>query len=337
MFSFRTTSIFEQGDNTLSRGRLAVLECAAAWYPEVDAHLWEILAGSRNVIMHIPADKLTLQALNDAEIDGLIIEYQPLGDRFDSFLGILLSLFSQIKEAGSEIAVYIADRFNPGGRQVEGVHRDGLPPKYGLTLGEVANMYYSDLNARFPLHIIAANATMAGRELMPWSIPPEHDFCSLFSSFFHCGQNLWKGTNVSFGEGTNRPFEFFGAPHMTALKGAEAVYNRGVFMRRCEFIPKYGRYAGEICHGFQLLPNPGEQYNSFLHALRLIRFVKDSCKEFVMYNQMEEIIGDDTIMAYLSSKCEWEELREYIKAEEQKWLRKAKKYLLYDDAPYRVK
>ena len=42
-------------------------------------------------------------------------------------------------------------------------------------------------------------------------------------------------------------------------------------------------------------------------------------------------------MQYLRGEVEWPVSRDYIKAEEQKWLRKSKKYLLYGEAPWRVK
>ena len=32
-----------------------------------------------------------------------------------------------------------------------------------------------------------------------------------------------------------------------------------------------------------------------------------------------------------------QDLVQHVKTEEQKWIRKAKKYLLYDDQPFRIK
>ena len=40
---------------------------------------------------------------------------------------------------------------------------------------------------------------------------------------------------------------------------------------------------------------------------------------------------------YLRGDVDYDALREAVKTEEQKWLRKAKKYLLYDEPLYRVK
>ena len=40
---------------------------------------------------------------------------------------------------------------------------------------------------------------------------------------------------------------------------------------------------------------------------------------------------------YLRERISFDVVQEHIKLEEQKWIRKAKRYLLYDDQPYRMK
>ena len=42
-------------------------------------------------------------------------------------------------------------------------------------------------------------------------------------------------------------------------------------------------------------------------------------------------------MDYINGKVSLEQMREHVKVEEQKWIRKAKKFSLYDDQPYRMK
>ena len=42
-------------------------------------------------------------------------------------------------------------------------------------------------------------------------------------------------------------------------------------------------------------------------------------------------------MDYINGEVSLDELREHIKVEEQKWIRKAKKFILYEDQPYRIK
>lgn len=349
MFSFRTTPLLEQEDLTLRRGRIAVLDDETAWHPQYGEYLGYTLARYRNVAR--------LKSLEDsatiAAADAVVIEHQCTGNRFDPFLKPLRAFFLEQNRSQKPVSVYIVDRYNPSGRCVEGGHYDGLPHKHGLTLGELANMYYSEMNATFPLHIISAAANDAARELMPWSIPQECGFGSLFSATFMSGAYLWHGTNVSCGEGTTRPYELFGAPFMARLERGRdyvwenaltwndvdsPVYDRAAYMRWCTFTPQAGLYAGQECHGFQMIPNPGETgYNALLHTLRLIRFVRETCPEFAFNDRMDTLAGSETVMAYLRGEADYDTLRNHLKAEEQKWLRKAKKYLLYDEPLYRIK
>ena len=46
--------------------------------------------------------------------------------------------------------------------------------------------------------------------------------------------------------------------------------------------------------------------------------------------------GPDMI-SYLKGEIPFLDLREHVKLEEQKWIRKAKRYSLYEDQPYRIK
>ena len=349
MFSFRTTPLLEQEDLTLRRGRIAVLDDATAWHPQYGEYLIYTLARYRNVVrLASLEDRETLESA-----DAGVIEHQCTGSRFDPFLKPLRAFLLEQNLSKKPLSVYIVDRFNPSGRCVEGGHYDGLPHKHGLTTGELANMYYSEMNATFPLHIISAAANDAARELMPWSIPQECGFGALFSAMFLSGATLWDGTNVSCGEGTMRPYEVFGAPFMARLERGRdfvwenaltwndvdsPVYDRGAFMRWCTFTPQAGLYAGQLCHGFQMIPNPGETgYNALLHTLRLIRFVRETCPEFAFNDRMDSLAGSETVMDYLRGTAGYDTLRTFLKSEEQKWLRKAKKYLLYDEPLYRVK
>ena len=48
-------------------------------------------------------------------------------------------------------------------------------------------------------------------------------------------------------------------------------------------------------------------------------------------------LADPVLQEYLQEKIGFDVVQEHIKLEEQKWIRKAKRYLLYDDQPYRMK
>jgi uncharacterized protein YbbC (DUF1343 family) len=323
------------------------------------------LYGTSEESLYAQKDKLT-------DIDALIIELQDVGSRYYTFLSTVNNLFKVLHKNNINISVYVLDRENPIGRSVEGsMLRDeyssfigisGLPNRHGLTIGEMANSFHTEIGAKFPLHIISYITRSATKFMMPWSIPPSPNIAGLFTSGFYTGQCLWEGTNVSEGRGTTRPFELFGAPYMKELADYNIKHkcsnwndpnnplsDQGAFIRWNIFIPTFSKYCGENCFGFQLLLNPGVNYHSYLHALRSIRFVKDNCPNDFEFKKgkyeagndksaIELLVGDKLILDYLyQNGPEWDDVREHVKVEEQKWIRKAKKYLLYDDPLWRVK
>ncbi|MFA7115724.1 MAG: exo-beta-N-acetylmuramidase NamZ domain-containing protein [Bacteroidales bacterium] len=394
MFSFRTTSLSEQEDLVLHYGKLGVLSNAVAWNPETGEYLFEQLSKSGHLsrifvpnggffneyrsdnetytdaedfcdvfgldnidFVQLPTSNYEYLLLNKDKfegIDALIIEFQDLGVRYNPILSLVYNIFKLLKEEDMKLSVYVLDRENPSGRQVEGTALDekylseiglaGMPQTHGLTLGELSNLFYFDLNGKFPLHIISFLARSATKYMNPWSISPFSDLPGMYTFSFFSGQYLWEGTNVNPGKGTNRPFELFGAPFLKDFykksrdeKSRELLNDLGAFVRWTEFIPLFGKYKDQRCYGYQLIQNSGIQYHSLAHTLRIMKYVKDNSTDFEFNDKMMNILGDDVLMDYLESRVSWNDLKEHIKVEEQKWIRKAKRYLLYDENLWRVK
>ena len=82
---------------------------------------------------------------------------------------------------------------------------------------------------------------------------------------------------------------------------------------------------------------PGVEYHSLMHTLQLIRYFKERYSEFRLEDGFETKLSDPVLMDYINGSLSFDEMKEHIKVEEQKWVRKAKKFLLYDDQPYRIK
>jgi len=111
----------------------------------------------------------------------------------------------------------------------------------------------------------------------------------------------------------------------------------GVMMRPCSFTPAAGRYQGERCYGYQIMLQPGAQYHSLLHTLQLMRFLSERYSQVELYDSLFVKVADPVIEEYLRGHLTFDVVQEHVKLEEQKWIRKAKRFLLYEDAPYRMK
>jgi uncharacterized protein YbbC (DUF1343 family) len=290
---------------------------------------------------HIEFTKEEIEGLN-----AIVVEIQDVGARYFNYTKDVFKLMDLLKAMKDDApSLYIVDHNNPAGRIVEGsmpssVQEANVPKvahRHGLTLGELANLYYHEIAAKFPLHIISALATGSNHQLMPWTIAPASDIPGLFTCDMYSGGGLWNNTNITPGIGTARPYEYFGAPYVKTAAGADVPVAEGIMLRPCSFTPACGRYQGQKCFGYQLMREPGEEYHSLMHTLQLIRYFRDTFKEFAFEEGFEAKLSDPVLWDYVNGRVSWEEAREHIKVEEQKWIRKAKKFLLYEDQPVRIK
>ena len=355
MFSFRTTSLEDQMDRALTRGSVGCFCTQNCWDTEYGRYMYDIFRERGNLkTVFAPRDTELTPHTNHIEfsaeelagLNAVVVEIQDVGARYFNYTKDVMRLMEVLKDMGDDApAMYIVDHINPAGRVVEGTMPSmycepdvaKVAHRHGLTLGELANLYYHEIGAKFAIHVISALATESNKQLMPWTIAPASDIPGLFTCDMYSGGGLWNNTNVTPGIGTARPYEYIGAPFIKTAPGEPVPASDGVLMRPCSFTPSCGRYEGKRCFGYQIMLEPGVEYHSLLHTLALMRYFKEKYPEFRLDDGFETKVSDQVLFDYISGCVSYEQLREHIKIEEQKWIRKAKKFLLYDDQPYRIK
>ena len=355
MFSFRTTSLEEQLDKALQEGKVGCFCTQNCWDTEKGRYMYDIFRERGNLVtVFSPRDTELTPETNHIEfsvdelkeLDAVIVEIQDVGSRYFNYTKDVFRLMEELKSLKEEApSLYIVDHINPAGRVVEGTmpseEQEAYVPKvshrHGLTLGELANLYYHEIGAKFALHVVSALATDSNKQLMPWTIAPASDIPGLFTCDMYSGGGLWNNTNVTPGIGTARPYEYIGAPFVKTASTEPVPVVEGILLRPCSFTPSCGRYAGKKCFGYQIMLEPGLEYHSLSHTLQLIRYFKERYEEFRLEDGFAAKLSDPVLLAYINGEVSWEDAKEHIKVEEQKWIRKAKKFALYDDLPYRMK
>ena len=354
MFSFRTTPIGEQLDKALRDGRVGVFSTQNSWDVEHDRYLSDLFRERGNLAVHFgPRETELTPGTNHIEFDAeqlqglnaVVVEIQDVGSRYFNYTRDVFRLMSVLAEMEEAPALYIVDHVNPAGRVVEGtipvVDTDPWTPKvahrHGLTLGELCHLYYNEIGARFALHVISALAGASNKVLMPWTIAPASDIPGMFTCLMYSGGALWNNTTITPAIGTARPYEYIGAPFIKTGDIPTLPSPEGVMLRPCNFTPSAGRYAGEKCFGFQIMLAPGAEYHSFLHTVLLMRCFRARYSRFEFEDLFWRKLGDPVVKAYLQEEITYDVVQEHVKLEEQKWIRKARRYTLYDDAPFRMK
>ncbi len=354
MFSFRTTSLENQLDKALLNGKVGCFCTQNCWDTARGRYMYELFRDRGNLqAVFMPKDAELTPGTNHIifereqleDLDAIVVEIQDAGARYFNYTKDVLTLVEVLSQMEHSPALYIVDHINPAGRTVEGtipsgpkeMHTPKVAHRHGLTLGELCNLYQNEIGASFALHVISALAADTTRQILPWTIAPASDIPGLFTCEMYSGGGLWNNTTISPGIGTARPYEYFGAPFIEHSTIDILPAPSGVLMRPCSFTPSTGRYEGQYCKGYQIMLQPNAEYHSLLHTLQLMRYFRERYSQFAFTDGFEAKLSDNVLMDYLDGKMSFQETKEYVKVEEQKWIRKAKRYSLYGDQPYRIK
>ena len=212
-------------------------------------------------------------SIRDADL--ILIDIQDTGVRYTTYM----TTVSKVMEKASEYdtPILLLDRPNPlrgdvmdgpvvrtAYQSLEGYHL--VPIRHGLTIGEYALIvnemgWLKDL-ARANLTIIPMSnwqRTMWMDDTgipSPSILPGVEDVESLLA---YMGMNLFKGTNLNFGQGTDDPYFRLGAPWISGRllwKKVKELNLPGVYFHQIRYIPEsiYGQdrgpyYADQKCSG----------------------------------------------------------------------------------------
>ena len=198
--------------------------------------------------------KPTPEMLHDVEV--LVYDIQDVGARFYTYISTL----SYAMEAAAEemIPFVVLDRPNPiRGTWVEGWVRDdslssfvGLHPvpiAHGMTVGELARLFNGEGWLANGVKADLAVVAMENWERSMWYdqtglvwVRPSPNMATLKTATVYPGTCLIEGTNLSEGRGTDRPFEYLGAPFVDGVRWADrlnAAGLPGVLFEPVTFVP----------------------------------------------------------------------------------------------------
>jgi uncharacterized protein YbbC (DUF1343 family) len=229
----------------------------------------ENVAGSKDPATGLPVYSLygetrrpTAEMLQG--IDALVFDIQDAGVRFYTYTTTMAYCMEEAAKRG--IAFYVLDRPNPlGGEIVEGPVQDQdktsftgyfpLPVRYGLTIGELAQLFNAENKIGCELHVIAMRNWRRGAYYdntgVRW-IPPSPALRTLKGAVLYPGLEILQNANLSVGRGTETPFEKFGAPWLDGERVAAELNARrlpGLKFKAAPFLPGAGPYRGQRCGG----------------------------------------------------------------------------------------
>ena len=202
-------------------------------------------------------------------VDTLVYDIQDVGCRFYTYISTLGLVLEAARE--HRLRVVVLDRPNPiGGVAVEGPIRDPgrgsfvayheLPLRHGMTVGELARLFDADRGLGVELDVVKVEGWRRGdlfdRTGLTWR-NPSPNMRHLAAALLYPGVGLLETTNVSVGRGTERPFEWVGAPWVDGRKLAAEMARRdvpGVRFVPVTRTPTYSVHKGAACGGVDVIP-----------------------------------------------------------------------------------
>jgi len=229
----------------------------------------EKISSSKDPATGLPVHSLYGETLRPTDemlkgIDTLIFDVQDAGVRFYTYTTTMA--YCMEEAAKRNIAFFVLDRPNPlGGEIVEGPMLDAdktsfvgyfpLPVRYGLTIGELAQLFNTENHIGADLHVFAMRNWHRNYFFestgIKW-IPPSPNLRTIKGSILYPGIEILQNAGVSVGRGTQAPFEEFGAPWLDGEDVAAALNERhlpGLHFTAQPFIPIVGLYSGQRCGG----------------------------------------------------------------------------------------
>jgi uncharacterized protein YbbC (DUF1343 family) len=204
-------------------------------------------------------------------IDALLFDMQDVGVRYYTYVSTMALAMEAAGSAG--IRFVVLDRPNPiRGDVVQGNVLDAefasfigmypVPMRHGMTVAELARLYVGEFGIDVDLRVAPLDGW--SREMthadtgLPWRAPSPN-MPSLASALAYAGTCLFEATPLSVGRGTERAFQWVGAPWLDG-QALSRVLNAyafdGVRFEPVSFTPRApgdGKFDGQLVHGVRLV------------------------------------------------------------------------------------
>jgi uncharacterized protein YbbC (DUF1343 family)/CubicO group peptidase (beta-lactamase class C family) len=277
-------------------------------------------------------------------IDTLVFDIQDVGCRFYTYT----STMGLAMEAAAEnkLRIVVLDRPNPiGGLAVEGPvldeHRESfvgyhrLPIRYGLTIGELALLVNKERKIGADLDVVKLQGWKRGDLYdvtgLTW-VNPSPNLRSFNAALTYPGIGLLETTNLSVGRGTERPFEWIGAPWLEGRKLAEALAGEklpGVRWVPQTMTPAASVFKGERCDGVQIIVDDWTKFQPVKTGLAVAVTLRCLYPEAWKVKNYDRLLIHKSTFDALQAGATWQELEKNWQPGLEAFLQVRRQYLVY--------
>lgn len=307
--------------------------------------------GIKIVSLYGAKNKPTAGDLTD--VDLVIYDIQDVGARFYTYTSTLYNLIEAALENGKKIIV--CDRpviINPDyvdGFMLESkfssfVGQIPTPVCYGMTCGELASFLNANVFASAAdLEVLAmqnySRRTNYTDLKLPW-VKPSPSMFYPSTALCYPATCFLEGTNVSEGRGTDKPFEYFGAPWMNAEVIADELNSyglKGVTFEIHPFTPseKISEYPPKFfnigCNGLYINVTDKNQFEPVKCGIAILAALAKHHSEFILNknNFIDKLAGTDILRNAIKQKLSYSDIVALWSNGVDSFRSEREKYLLY--------
>jgi uncharacterized protein YbbC (DUF1343 family) len=276
-------------------------------------------------------------------LDALVYDIQDVGCRFYTYISTLGLAMEAASRAG--LKYFVLDRVNP----INGVTVDGpmlsshtsfvayhpVPVRYGMTLGELAQMYNDERHFNADLTVVKIQGWKRSdwydETALPWrNFSP--NMRSETEAILYPGVGLLERAAVSVGRGTGTPWELVGAPYIHDIKLAYEL-NRanlpGVRFLPVRFTPTDSVYKGQSCGGVNIVITDRERCNTMDVGILMGEVLNRLYPDQFNVDKMNVLMGNKETLEAIKADKPLSEIHALWKDDLKKFKERRAKYLLY--------
>ena len=281
-------------------------------------------------------------------VDVLLFDMQDIGARYYTYVSTMALAMEAAGE--QDIPFIVLDRPNPvRGDVVQGnllkpgyetfVGMYPVPMRHGMTAGELAQLYVGEFGLEVDLHVVPLDGWTRDMTFdqtqLPW-VPPSPNMPSLESALAYPGTCLFEGTPISVGRGTDRAFQWVGAPWLDGVQLAQSLNGYGINGVRFEsttFTPRNAgdrKFEGQEVSGVLLIPESTDYDASKAAVAMLLETYSMSGDNWLWAEaHFDRLAGTDSLRLSIETGADFAELTSAWDSETQAFEQLRSPYLIY--------
>ncbi len=276
-------------------------------------------------------------------LNALVFDIQDVGCRFYTYISTMGMAMEAAGKNG--LKYFVLDRVNPirgdvldgpmVNRKTSFVGYHNVPLRYGMTIGELAQMFKAERKLNTDLTVIKMEGWKRSmwfdETAQPWgNLSP--NMRSLTEATLYAGIGVLEYCNVSVGRGTGTPFEVLGAPYIHDLKFAYELNKlglKGVRFVPVRFTPNDSVFKNQSCAGVNFILTDRDHCDVVDIGISIAKILQRWYPEQFGIKRMDRLMLNKEVYAAIKDDKPLDEIKKLYADDLKEFTKRREPFLLY--------